>query len=334
MRGLPRDGRLRRSQPSAWARGAAVAGVVASAWLMNLWPSTAVASFPGANGAIYFDAPDYADVGPIIESVGAEGGNPSFVVGSGLSPDVSPDGCQLAFVDDELRDELAIAPLANPDHEKVVTRRYSSETGARDLAWSPDGRRLVFSYRDGIATIGADGRRLHRLTRFRGDDSPRWSVTGRIVFIRATGHGQHALVSIRPDGSGLSLLASGHDDAEPDWSPDGRLLAFVRQDDGAVYVMRADGSRVRRVTHHTDAVGVAWSPDGRLLVYGDRVKRGRTDLYTIGVDGAHRRHLASFTDQTGYLTRIAWQAQRSPDSTVPFSFRTQQTNSDCQVVSS
>lgn len=329
MRSLPPDAGRPRSQRRAWARRAAVTGVVASAWLINLSPGAAEASFPGANGAILFDAPDYADIGSIVEAVGAEGGDPSFVVGSALSPDVSPDGCQLAFVDDELRDEMAIAPLANPDREKVVTRRYSSETGVRDLAWSPDGRRLVFSYRDGIATIGADGRAVHRLTRFRGDTSPRWSVGGRIVFARPTGRDQHALVSIRPDGTGLSLLTGGHDDAEPDWSPDGRLLAFVRQDEGDVYIMRANGRSLHRLTHHTDAVGVTWSPDGRLLVYGDRVRRGRTDLYTVGPDGAHRRHLASFRDRTGYLTRFAWQARRSPGSTVPSASLRQQSESDC-----
>jgi dipeptidyl aminopeptidase/acylaminoacyl peptidase len=306
-----------RGDGVALARRTAAAAIIVSACLVGLWANGARASFPGANGAIYFDAPDYADVASRIESVDIGGGDPSIIVGGALSPDVSPDGCQLAFVDEELRSELAIAPVAEPDRAKIVTRRYRDDTGPYDLGWSPDGRRLAFSYRDGIATIGLDDHAVHRLTRFRGDASPRWSVDGRIAFIRPTGNGNHALMRIRPDGSGLWPLTSGRDDAEPDWSPDGRLLAFVRQNDGSIYVIGADGRGLHRLTHRTDAVGVAWSPDGRLLVYGDRVRRGRTDLYTIGRDGKQRRHLARFRDQTGYLTRFAWQALPSPEATSP-----------------
>ena len=63
-----------------------------------------------------------------------------------------------------------------------------------------------------------------------------------------------ALYTINPDGTGLRRIVPrlhrAHDD-QPDWSPDGRLLAFSRfPDDGPAWinVVNSDGTGLRRVT--------------------------------------------------------------------------------------
>src|SRR4029079_7808606 len=63
-----------------------------------------------------------------------------------------------------------------------------------------------------------------------------------------------ALYTMNPDGTGVrrivSRLRHAHDD-QPDWSPDGRLLAFSRfPDDGPAWinVVNKDGTGLRRVT--------------------------------------------------------------------------------------
>jgi TolB protein len=108
---------------------------------------------------------------------------------------------------------------------------------------------------------------------------------GKIAFV-SDASGSNDLVVMNADGSGRENLTSGpDDDLYPAWSPDGRVLAFVRG--GAVYVIRSDGGGIRRLT---TGASPAWSPDGRRLVLSRPI--GRTsDLFTVGVDGRGLRRL-------------------------------------------
>ena len=127
-------------------------------------------------------------------------------------------------------------------------------------AWSPDGRRIVFSStRDGdpeVYVMNADGSEPRRLT----------TTPGR--------------------------------DAHPSWSPDGRTIAFQspRQDGHTrLFLMNPDGSQQRALTQNTGFCGVpVWSPDGKRIAYQctEDVQRTGTgkpwQLFIIDVDGGAR----------------------------------------------
>ena len=73
--------------------------------------------------------------------------------------------------------------------------------------WSPDGSRIAFVVRRHIFTIGADGRRLRRLTDYFGDSDPAWSPDAKhIAFIR-----DHDLYIMRADGRGERRVVDGPD---------------------------------------------------------------------------------------------------------------------------
>ena len=175
-----------------------------------------------------------------------------------------------------------------------VRRLAGSRRGPQDLypAWSPDGKLIAFSSNrfgePDIFVMRADGTGLRRLTvtpKWVTDTNPRFSPDGKhIVFAsNRSGFANMELYRVRvSDGRGLKRLTFwGSDDLHelgddllPDYSPDGKRIAFVSDRDGdggyAIWTMRAsDGKDVRRVISHPgrNVVFPRWSPDGRSLLY-------------------------------------------------------------------
>jgi Tol biopolymer transport system component len=77
-------------------------------------------------------------------------------------------------------------------------------------------------------------------------------------------------------------------DREPNYSPDGQLLAFVRQGAGEsddLYVMPASGGEPRRLTFDNKFVmGLAWTPDGGSIVFSS-YRGGTASLWRIAAGG-------------------------------------------------
>jgi Tol biopolymer transport system component len=104
--------------------------------------------------------------------------------------------------------------------------------------------------------------------------------SGRIAFRRYLDAGKThgAVFTVETDGSGDKQITNppaGTIDDMPDWSPDGRRIAFQRCADGPgcrVFTVAADGSDEQEVTAHCqlseqcDLSSPAWTPDGRLVV--------------------------------------------------------------------
>jgi TolB protein len=77
---------------------------------------------------------------------------------------------------------------------------------------------------------------------------------------------------MNPDGSGVTALTSRGGNCRPDWSPDGKRIAYVSDvadGKGDVWLMDADGGNKVRLTPGDDSYDYnpAWSPDGRWIVY-------------------------------------------------------------------
>ena len=103
---------------------------------------------------------------------------------------------------------------------------------------------------------------------------------GRFAFKRFLDDAQTqgAVFTIKTDGSGEKQIThppTGTSDDQPDWSPDGKRIAFERcsETTGCVaMVVAARGGKPRRVkmkcrlSGGCDASAPAWTPDGRLVI--------------------------------------------------------------------
>jgi hypothetical protein len=98
---------------------------------------------------------------------------------------------------------------------------------------------------------------------------------------------------------GERAITTNGADAEPDWSPDRRWIAFVRQDprkrSTSLYVVRRDGGGLRRLTRGDEVVAMpAWRGDGRLLAYAaSPLAGGSFDIWTIDPAGGSPRRVAT-----------------------------------------
>jgi Tol biopolymer transport system component len=115
------------------------------------------------------------------------------------------------------------------------------------------------------------------------------------------------------DGSNVRAVTSGQEaDTEPDWSPDGRRIAFARQtpEDKDIWIVATDGNDLERITEvHRGAdrcvillaESPAWSPDGSEIAYSlldagnlsCGLHGGWESIHAVSTDGSGRTRLVT-----------------------------------------
>jgi serine/threonine protein kinase len=195
----------------------------------------------------------------------------------------SPDGKQVAFVRGGYKTAVYIASLEGTN-ERALTRDDVSVAG---LAWTPDGAEV-------IASIAEPGSWRGRLVRLGVRNSARPSVLEWAEdatdpsFARAPGTPPFRLVyqkgiidpnlwmyELTPDDAAPAparatvVAPSTRWEIDPQFSPDGRRLAFASDRSGhlSIYVAGTDGSNVVELTGNLGCTAGSprWSPDGSML---------------------------------------------------------------------
>ena len=236
----------------------------------------------------------------------------------------SPDGRYLAYdlstsdSDTNERDVFVLAVDASAESHVVSSPGYD-----RLMGWSPDGTRLLFAS-DRTGTLGlwglevADGRSQGTPTLIKPDipaSSIGVTASGALFTVSVIG-GQDIMMATLDLETGkllkspVSTMRLVGPNRTPDWSPDGKSLAYLSERDRAlVIVIRAvDTGQMRELRVDLDYIGVLrWAPDSRsFVVKGNR--KGLEGAYQIDAHTGASTQLA-LTPGTG---RSA--AQLSPDA--------------------
>ncbi len=116
------------------------------------------------------------------------------------------------------------------------------------------------------------------------------------------------------DGS-QRALTSANGARSPSWSPDGRWIAYYRNDSGCpscpkgIFTLTVDGSKTKRLTRGRFFRDPDWSPDGTHLVL-KRSFRGYAEVYVMEADGVPDP--VPITEQGAYgVAHLQW-ALRGP----------------------
>ncbi len=100
-----------------------------------------------------------------------------------------------------------------------------------------------------------------------------------VAFTQPVADARQIVVVPLRGGLPAQVTASEKDVADPQWSPDGRRLAYVRGDE--IRIVDVDGSRDVLVSSHPAGVSAPrWSPDGRQIAFLSR-RRGWSQVFVV-----------------------------------------------------
>ena len=274
----------------------------------------------------------------------ADGSNVRKIVSDNFTdggPVLSPDGHRVVFYRDS-GDGFGRIMIVNVDgsdlHElDTGSRAKGCDAGVEGDGWSPDGRRLAFTRTcfakgdfakaaflgQGLWTVNVDGTGLREVVQNAApnpcappsycvhveDHRAGWSPDAkRLVFQRidtSTDPERSAIFTIAIDGKGLQQVTPWKLDAnDPDWSPDGTLIAFNASAEPSptqnIYTIQPDGTALTKLTNYNEdgqaTFHPSWSPDGTQILFSHNPSTdGWGDFFVMNRDGSDLHILAATT---------------------------------------
>jgi serine/threonine-protein kinase len=208
----------------------------------------------------------------------------AFGAGDYYGPRFSPDGKRLAFAKGDANQDVWVADL----ERGTVTRLTPESSEEFDSVWSPDGKRIAYSserrsLEPHILIRASDGGGDEQFlfeTKQNAVVPQSWSSDGKVLAISRAGQptGWDILtleLGEGPEARPRPFLVTPYLEGQPDFSPDGRWIAYTSNDSGRfeVYARPFPGPGGRVQVSAEGGTEPVWSRGASELFYrnGDQM---------------------------------------------------------------
>ncbi|MEO7271744.1 MAG: protein kinase [Vicinamibacterales bacterium] len=234
---------------------------------------------------------------------------PRAPIAGDTEPAVSADGKWIVFRRNAspFIGELYRLPLSRGVMAAGEPRRLTATAlDANQPTWMPDSKEILFSAQGYLWRQAIGGTSDPTRLPFVGEDGsmpvvsrPQPGQPSRLAYVHSFTDYNIWRVDTAPDGATAGApvvsIASTRTDNTPQWSPDGRRVAFTSSRSGTleIWVADADGENAVQLTAMSAVPGFpTWSPDGATIAFHSNPE-GQADLYAIPAAGGKPRNLTS-----------------------------------------
>jgi Tol biopolymer transport system component/DNA-binding winged helix-turn-helix (wHTH) protein len=214
-----------------------------------------------------------------------------------VGPAISPDGQTVAFlrVTSGGVSDIYLVPFVGGEPKRLTF----DEAWLERVAWAPDGRDLVFSSGGALSggtlwRVSASGGQPERLP-IGGDNATYPTISSHANRLAYVHRSMDANIwrmeiqrSARPVSPPSKVIASTRYEAGPQFSPDGKRIAFHSDRSGSfeIWVCDSAGLDPLQLTSlgRSNTGTPRWSPDSRRIAFDARPAE-TADIYVIDADG-------------------------------------------------
>ena len=225
-------------------------------------------------------------------------------------PAISPDGKWLVFRRDASPFTGELYRIALSD-ELTATgephRLTSTAPDAYQPRWLSDSAQILFGANGRLWRLDVSGERAAERLPFVGEDGSQPTVSRpqpdrlpRLAYVRSFNDINIWRVGVPTPGASASappvaVISSTRRDATPQFSPDGRRVAFasLRSGDHEIWVADADGANAVQLTTMAANPGFPrWSPDGGSIAFHSNPE-GQGEIYVVPAGGGRPRNFTA-----------------------------------------